>query len=369
MSEILSQYSRWASSGPAPALMEGGLSLSYDALMDRVDQLAHRLKNGGCSSGSRLVLAGSPGRSEWVIRLLAGMAAGAAVILLDPHVSGPERRASLSALEPDFELGTSSRLERIGHRNCAATEGAGIWLFTSGTTSSPRPHFRSEAALARQAERVSRRLPGRLSETRPATLSVTPLCHGYGLLNALLMIHSVGGLVILAENAPKREIVRLIHDQAIRILYAWPAHFKQLGRRQLWPAAAENQLRWCVSSSMQLEPDVALRFEDCSGSPIRQQYGTTESGPLCVDSGEPPVGVQCVGLPFDGIEVRILDLGGRPLPKGREGRVVVRLTDAADPEWLRRGWYSPGDIGTLDEVGRLHIHHRIESFFDERKTS
>jgi acyl-coenzyme A synthetase/AMP-(fatty) acid ligase len=217
-------------------------------------------------------------------------------------------------------------------------------------------------------DRVSGRLPVELAEARPATLSVTPLCHGYGLLNALLMIHSLGGLVILAEDARAEDIVRLIHDRDIRILYAWPGHFKRLGQRRLWPAALDNRLRWCVSSSMRLDADVAGRFETCSGVPVRQQYGTTESGPLCVDSGESPIGVQCVGLPYDGVEVAILDAAGIRLPQTREGRVAVRLTDAADPEWLRSGWYFPGDVGRLDELGRLHIHRRIESFFDERAT-
>ncbi len=294
------------------------------------------------------------------------MAAGAAVVLPDTEAGGSGHRECLAELEPDFMLLPSGSLERIGRRGPPAPEGPGVWLFTSGTTARPRPHFRSEAALVTQITRITGRLPASLVQARPAALSITPLCHGYGLLNALLVIHAIGGSVVLAQDASTPQVVRVIHDQNISMLYAWPAHFDRLGGSRQWPATADNRLRWCVSSSLRLPPAVARRFQDRSGCPVRQQYGVTECGPLCVDSGDPPVGDRCVGLPFQGVEIAIMDEAARPRPTGRRGRVAVRMTGVADPPPIRNQWYFPGDAGVLDEAGRLHVLYRIAPFHDER---
>lgn len=344
----------------------GTAKLDYCDLLERIENLAQHLKDKGCGAGSRMLLDIPLGQFEWVIGLLAGLASGSAVVLLDPHFSRQDRLDCLKELQPGFALLPGGLIQRTDLPPIPAREGPGIWLFTSGTTARPRPQFRSEAVLVRQAARVRDRIPGAIVATRPASLSITPLCHGYGLLNALLLIHSLGGTVALAGDASDEELIRLIHAQNIRVLYAWPADFDRLGQRRLWPRLTTDQLQWCVSSSMRLTTEVSERFQLCSGCAIRQQYGTTETGPISVDSEPSPRGSDCMGLPLEGVHVEILGPHGSIQPAWQEGRVAVMMDSAEDPDFLRRARYFPGDLGMTDDAGRLYIRRRMQPFFDER---
>jgi acyl-CoA synthetase (AMP-forming)/AMP-acid ligase II len=76
-----------------------------------------------------------------------------------------------------------------------------------------------------------------------------------------------------------------------------------------------------------------------------------------------------VGKPAWGVELRIVDAEGRDVPRGQTGQVLVRgpnvmtgyLSDAeATAEALSDGWVHSGDVGVLDEQGRLRIVDRIK---------
>src|SRR5262249_52864614 len=73
------------------------------------------------------------------------------------------------------------------------------------------------------------------------------------------------------------------------------------------------------------------------------------------------------GRPYDGVRIRIEDDAGRVLPRGETGEIVISsptVTDGYlnDPDRtaavLRGGWWHSGDVGLLDERGRVHILDR-----------
>ena len=103
-------------------------------------------------------------------------------------------------------------------------------------------------------------------------------------------------------------------------------------------------------------------------------YGCTELGGIISqnDPGETPEqrATGC-GTPFPGIEVRIVDPdSGHDLPAGAVGEIVargfgmfegyhndpVRTAEAIEPG----GWFHTGDIGSVDEAGRIAYHGRTK---------
>ncbi len=76
-----------------------------------------------------------------------------------------------------------------------------------------------------------------------------------------------------------------------------------------------------------------------------------------------------VGIPVDGVDIRVADENGCTLPVGSEGEVLVRGQSVMLGYWqapeasalaLRDGWLRTRDIGWLDEDGFLWIAGRSD---------
>lgn len=105
-----------------------------------------------------------------------------------------------------------------------------------------------------------------------------------------------------------------------------------------------------------------------------QIYGLSESGntAVCLPPEEHVVGgprMQAAGHPYPGIDIKIIDSDGNPLPVGEVGEVCLRTPAAMLEYWglpeatastLVDGWLHTGDAGCLDEGGFLFIRDRIK---------
>jgi long-chain acyl-CoA synthetase len=120
-----------------------------------------------------------------------------------------------------------------------------------------------------------------------------------------------------------------------------------------------------------------LRAVDLLGPRLVQIYGQGES-PMTItalgrayhlDRSHPRwrERLGSVGLPFAGVEVRVVDGGDRDVATGETGEVLVRgdtvmagyFEDAAaTAQTLRGGWLHTGDLGALDEDGFLTLRDR-----------
>ena len=118
-----------------------------------------------------------------------------------------------------------------------------------------------------------------------------------------------------------------------------------------------GRMKAMVSGGAPLNPDVGLFFQ-AMGLPLLQGYGQTEAGPV-ISCNRPKAGIrmETVGPPLLGAEVRIAS----------DGEIMVRGELVMKGYWhnpdesarvLQDGWLATGDVGHLDDHGRIVITDR-----------
>ncbi len=126
-----------------------------------------------------------------------------------------------------------------------------------------------------------------------------------------------------------------------------------------------GRIKAMVSGGAPLNPEIGVFF-DAMGLTMLQGYGQTEAGPV-ISCNRPSAGLRMdtVGPPLDGVDIRIAPDGeilvrGELVMKGywRNDKETAKVLkpDPAEPE--KGAWLHTGDIGHLDDRGRIVITDR-----------
>jgi long-chain acyl-CoA synthetase len=118
-----------------------------------------------------------------------------------------------------------------------------------------------------------------------------------------------------------------------------------------------GRIRGFISGAAPLSPAIA-EFFDAVGTPIYEGYGLTESAAASFVNRPGSARFGTVGPPLPGTEVRIAEDGevqfrGRGVMRGYH-----RMPEETAATLLEGGWLASGDLGELDEAGRLRITGR-----------
>ncbi|MET0363807.1 MAG: long-chain fatty acid--CoA ligase [Sphingobium sp.] len=118
-----------------------------------------------------------------------------------------------------------------------------------------------------------------------------------------------------------------------------------------------GRLKALVSGGAPLNPDVGNFFQ-ALGLTLLQGYGQTEAGPV-ISCNRPRAGIRMdsVGPPMKNVEVRIAE-DGEILVRGELVMHGYWRNEAETARVLKGGWLHTGDIGELDEAGRVRITDR-----------
>jgi len=118
-----------------------------------------------------------------------------------------------------------------------------------------------------------------------------------------------------------------------------------------------GRIKAMVSGGAPLNPEVGNFFSSL-GLTFLQGYGQTESAPV-ISCNRPKAGLKMdtVGPPLPGVEVRIAE-DGEILVRGELVMHGYWRNDEETARVLKDGWLHTGDIGLIDEKGRIKITDR-----------
>ncbi|HEX5319664.1 MAG TPA: long-chain fatty acid--CoA ligase [Stellaceae bacterium] len=121
-----------------------------------------------------------------------------------------------------------------------------------------------------------------------------------------------------------------------------------------------GRLKAMISGGAPLNPEIGSFFL-ALGVTLLQGYGQTEAAPVVCCNPPSRIRIKSVGLPIDGVRLRIAD-DGEILVSGDNVMKGYWNDPEATARTLDGGWLHTGDIGHVDSDGYLHITDRKRDF-------
>jgi acyl-CoA synthetase (AMP-forming)/AMP-acid ligase II len=391
----------------SPAIAFEGRTTTYQELDARASQVAQALIANGVRPGDRIAHLGK--NSDLYLELLLGAAKAGAVmtpvnwrlapreflyIINDCEAKmlfvGPEFIAAVEALGAEVRtseiVGMEAPLRGRAYGEwrdaqpardpqiLIKRDGAGMQLYTSGTTGHPKGAILSHRNLVGMPQ-SSPVYPWSRWSADDVSLFAMPCFHIGGTGWAILgLMH--GALNVIAREFDPTKVLDFIENWRITKLFLVPAAMQVVVRSPKARAVDYSQLKYIMYGASPMPLALLRECMEVFGCGFVQLYGMTETtgsvtalGPEDHNlAGNPKMSSAGKALP--GVELAILDAAGEHLPIGTVGEVAVRSMTNMQGYWKLPqetartigpdNWLRTGDAGYLDADGYLYIHDRVK---------
>jgi long-subunit acyl-CoA synthetase (AMP-forming) len=375
-------------------LPEEGIAWSWDEYAARVRSAAATLHSLGVRPHDAVALL-LPNRPEHLVADLAAAHLGAVPFSIYATSAPPQleyllRHSSARVLisEPRFDDTVAAvalrcpALERVLRLSPGAPELAGVespafdfeqsWravapddpvclIYTSGTTGPPKAAEITHAGMLASLRSTWRRLP---VPEQLRSVSFLPLAHVMERSTSHYSGIALAGTITLCPDPAA--LPAALADCRPTFLVAPPRVWEKLRAKcQALDADPASFIRAAGLAELEVAATGAaplsvalLAYFQAAGVPLRQAWGMTEvCGPGAITTTDPADNGTC-GRPIDGLELRIASdgevLARGPMVIGRYRDPPHPTAETIDPD----GWLHTGDIGRLDERGRLTVIDR-----------
>lgn len=232
-------------------------------------------------------------------------------------------------------------------------------LLTSGTTGIPKG-----AKLAggdpSVVKNILDRTPWRAEET---TVVVAPMFHAWG-FSQLIFATMMACTIVTRRKFDPEATLQLIDRHRATGLCVVPVMFDRImdlpdDVRKRYSC---RSLRFAAASGSRMRRDVLTKFMDQFGDVVYNNYNATEAGMIATATpGDLRAAPDTAGKPAEGTEIRILNENFTELPPGEVGQIYVRSGSqfegytSGKSKNFHDGFMASGDMGYLDEAGRLFV--------------
>ncbi len=368
-------------------------SLSFERVHRRSNALAHAFAEMGIGHGDGIGIMCRNHRG-FIETTLAAAKLGASALYLNTMFAGPQlvevtKREAPKALVYDEEFadlldGVDRSIARVVAWSDGVPEGPSLdsliaangdsdlkpppdkprfVILTSGTTGTPKGAQRSspDGLLAMAA--LIDKIPYRARETM---VVAAPLFHSWGFFHFVMSLPTASTMV-LRRRFDEEETLRAVQDYRAQVLAVVPVMLQRILRlpEETLNSYDLSSLRITSASGSALPGELATEWMDRFGDTVYNLYGSTEVAYATVATPEDlRAAPGTAGRPPRGTVVRLYDEAGHEVPNGEVGRIFVGnemsfegYTGGGGKEVID-GLLSSGDVGHIDEGGRLFIDGR-----------
>jgi fatty-acyl-CoA synthase len=235
-------------------------------------------------------------------------------------------------------------------------------ILTSGTTGTPKGASRGSPGIG-AAVAILSAIPLR---GREKVLIAPPLFHQWGFAHFGLAMLTASTMVLRRKFDPEN-ILETVEREQIDTLPMVPVMLQRLLELddETRRGFDTDSLRIVPVSGSALSGELAHRFMDEFGEVVYNLYGSTEVAWVAIASPKDLLEAPgTAGRPPRNTELEILGDDDRPVRAGETGRIFVKnsmlfegYTGGGSKDMVR-GMMATGDVGRLDEEGRLFVEGR-----------
>lgn len=372
-----------------------GETLSYQQLNDQAHRFAQGLLDAGFQQEQRVLLCMHDGL-QWPVVFLACILVGVVPVAVNTLLTPKDYEFMLQdsrahgllvseALWPQFAnilhnaptcqqvfidshtplghaksiaqvINVSQRLTTPAH---TVADDVCFWLYSSGSTGSPKGTLHLHSHIIHTAELYGRGVLG-LHEN-DVVFSAAKLFFAYGLGNALSFPLAQGATtVLLSKRATPADVFHLLKTYQPTVFYGVPTLFASLLADVDRPAAQALNLRVCTSAGEALPAEIGKRWQAEFGVEILDGIGSTEMLHIFLSNRPGRVRYGTTGEVVPGYALRLVNDEGKPCAVGELGELQIQGPTSAIMYWNNREktkhtfageWTRSGDKYSCDADG------------------
>ncbi len=278
---------------------------------------------------------------------------------------------------PEFPMGGEPMMEDLIRETTPNPPKVDISLddlaqlqYTGGTTGFPKGAMLTHGSIAAnvfQAESwfVEKELG------KEVLLAALPFYHIYMGFMMNMCVHNGWKLACVFNPREAHEVIEVIEATKVTVFPGVAAIYNNLNNYEGIQNHDLSSIKYCLSSAGPLPDEVRKRFEELTGSKLREAYGLTEMSPaVTANPFEGKFKPGTIGMPFPNTDVKICDPKGKTLGIGEVGEIVVRgpqmmkgyyKHEEETRNTIKDGWLWTGDLALMDEDGYFVIKDRLKN--------
>ena len=358
---------------------------TYADLRDQVAKISGALVGHGVEVGDRVAVQVDKSPENLAL-YLATLRVGAVYLPLNTAYTSSELDYFIGDAEPSLFVGSAPRtdvtsltLDGAGQGSLmAAAEKAAVppiadrssddlaaILYTSGTTGRSKGAMLSHNNLVSNAKALCEAWGWQDDDV---LLHALPIFHVHGLFIASHCALLNGTPMIWQPKFDAEAVANALPNATV--LMGVPTFYVRLLALESFRSQNVDHMRVFICGSAPLTEQVFEEWEAVTGHRILERYGMSET---IINTTNPLDGQRVpatVGFPLPGLDLRIADDQGNEVPTGDVGTIEVRGPSVFSAYWRMPektaeeirpdGFFITGDLGTVDEEGRVSIVGRAK---------